>query len=181
MNTSTFLTLLRSHSQLPLVFRADADLIDPGYHLTEVKRVSFETMDCGGELHDWTEMQFELWVPGLTASDENRVPMVAAKFLKIVERVDAPLPLVPDAPVRIVAEFGKAPAAVYDVAHIRTSRGHLEVELTAPRTRCKAAERRAALASGDSFANDLVGVQETGGGCGCSGSRADAAQVACCR
>ncbi|WP_415908868.1 DUF6428 family protein [Oleiharenicola sp. Vm1] len=63
MKTSAFLSALRAHVALPVVFRAGAAVIPSSYHLTEVKRVAYETMDCGAMTHRWSETQFELWVP----------------------------------------------------------------------------------------------------------------------
>ena len=72
MKTSSFFTALRSNSTLPLVFRSGADVVAPGYHLTEVKRVGYETMDCGATTHRWAENQFEVWVPARAADDVSK-------------------------------------------------------------------------------------------------------------
>ncbi|HRI82177.1 MAG TPA: DUF6428 family protein, partial [Opitutaceae bacterium] len=55
MHTSAFPDTLRARRDHALVFRAGSRLIHPGYHLTEVKRVAYETMDCGGLAHRWNE------------------------------------------------------------------------------------------------------------------------------
>lgn len=144
LTTSLFLQTLRQNGSLPLVFRAQGEIVSPGYHLTEVKRVSYETMDCGGMTHRWSETQFEVWVPPLNSLTPGRGHMPADKFLRIIDRVEQELPLEGEAIARIHASFNGQPAALYDVAAIDLNAGQLWVELVPDRTRCKAAERRVA-------------------------------------
>lgn len=181
MNTSSFLTVLRTHAGLPLVFRAGGDLVAPGYHLTEVKRVSYETMDCGAMTHRWTENQFEVWVPASAGATADRGHMPAGKFLRIVDRVDAELPLEGDAIARIHASFPGHPAALYEIADAAVRDGRLWVELRPDRTRCKAAERRAAAVPDADSGDPAVaaGEPEAEAACGCAAGRGGAS-VACC-
>lgn len=185
MKTSEFLTILRSHSRLPLVFRAGLKTVSPGYHLTEVKRVSYETMDCGAMTHRWSETQFELWVPPTADFGPGRGHMPAEKFLRIIDRVEADLPLNGEAEARIHASFADQPAALYEIGSIEAHGGQLAIELRPDRTRCKAAERRlAALApaccgSGDE--NYTAAADEAGGcGCGAGAVSTGKTEVACC-
>ncbi|HEY5550395.1 MAG TPA: DUF6428 family protein [Opitutaceae bacterium] len=142
MKTSEFLDALRARPELPLALSTDTGTMPSGYHLTEVKRVAYETMDCGAVSHRWTETQFEVWVPPVVGALPGREPMSAGKFLKIVDRVEKELPLDGDSEARILAEIDGHPAALHAVESVSTSKGRLEVALTADRTRCKAAERR---------------------------------------
>lgn len=142
MNTSEFLDALRARPQLPLAFSSAAGSVPAGYHLTEVKRVSYETMDCGAVSHRWAETQFEIWTPSVVGALPGREPMSAGKFLKIVDRVEKELTLDGDSQARILAEIDGQPASLHSVEGVTVSKGRLEVALTADRTRCKAAERR---------------------------------------
>ena len=172
MTTASFLAALRAHSGLPLVFRSAADSISSHYHLTEVKRVAYETMDCGAQTHRWAETHFELWVPPLTSPLPGRDHMPAGKFLAIIDRVEQQLPLVGDSPARAFVALGDAPAALYDIASVTAHEGRLWVELTADRTRCKAAERRLAsliggcCGLGESPAADAAAAESAGACCG---------------
>ncbi len=148
MKTSAFLAALRAHSALPVVFRTGNVVISSHYHLTEVKRVAYETMDCGAMTHRWAETQFELWVPPLVGALPGRTHLPAGKFLAILDRVEKELPLDGETPARIFVALGNAPAALYDIAAVTAHDGQLHVELTADRARCKAAERRAAALTG---------------------------------
>lgn len=163
MNTSSFLASLRAHPGLPLVFRAGGRIIPAGYHLTEVKRVTYQTMDCGALRHDWSENQFELWAPAPAGALPARGHMPADKFLRIVDRVEGELPLAGDALARIHTSFDGQPAALYDVTAITPGADGLWIELAPDRTRCKAAERR--------------GADAAGAACGCTDRKSPAA---CC-
>src|SRR4051812_36555211 len=115
MKTSAFLTALRANPDLPLVFQAGSETAAPGYHLTEVKRVGYETMDCGAMTHRWSESQFEIWAPSTNAAAPGRSHMPAGKFLRIIDRVAAGVALDGDATARIHASFQGQPAALYDI------------------------------------------------------------------
>ena len=181
MNTYSFLAALRANASLPLVFRAERETVSPGYHLTEVKRVSYETMDCGAMTHRWAESQFEVWVPALAGITPSRDHMLAEKFLKIIDRVESELPLNGDATARIHASFKGQPAALYNIEEVTARDGKLWIELGSDRTRCKAAERRVASATGAccSTAADEPDVEVATAGCGC-GTGEPATSGACC-
>lgn len=170
MTTASFLAVLRQHPGLPLVFGAGAETLPPGYHLTEVKRVAYETMDCGAAAHRWRETQFELWVPAGEPADPARAPMGAGKFLRIVDRVAAALPLAGEAEARVLAAIGGGAAVLHDIVGATAAGGRLRVELRPERTRCKAAERRAAAAT----------AAEPKAGCGCGSPGAAAGAAVCC-
>lgn len=184
MKTSSFLTALRANSSLPLVFRAGGEIVTPGYHLTEVKRVAYETMDCGAMRHRWAESQFELWAPAAAQATAGRGHMPAEKFLKIIERVEAELPLESAATARIHASFAGQPAALYDVDAVNARDGSLWVELTPDRTRCKAAERRTEAAGGGCCGASAEQPEEKqpAAACGCGAAKTETAgvAVACC-
>lgn len=177
MKTSALLSSLRSHAALPVVFRTGSAAISSHYHLTEVKRVAYETMDCGAQTHRWSETQFELWVPPLVGALPGRDHMPAGKFLAIVDRVEKELPLDGTTAARIFVALGDAPAALYDIAAVTARDGQLHVELTADRTRCKAAERRAAVLTGGCCgAGDAGSASDAA----CCGSSREKNVVACC-
>jgi len=142
MKTSLLLATLRAHPALPVVFRRGGDTVPAGWHMTEAKRVTYETMDCGARTHRWDETQFEIWVSPLNGVNPLRRHMTAGKFLRIVDRVEQELPLPGDAEARIHAVLGDGPPALWDIESAGPSGGQLVVSLAPDRTRCKAAERR---------------------------------------
>lgn len=164
MKTNAFLSALRAHAGLPLVFQSDSGHVSPGYHLTEVKEVSFRTMDCGAMAHRWTENQFELWVPPSAEEATDRGHMPADKFLRIVDRVQREIPLDGDADAKVYAAVGDLPAVTYSVESVGGQGERLVVSLRADAARCKARERRVGQACG----------------CGTVNASAAAAPAACC-
>ena len=195
MQTSTFLAELRTHAGLPLVFQRGDQTVSPSYHLTEVKRVSYETMDCGAITHRWAESQFEVWAPA--TPEAGRTHMAAGKFLQIVDRVQADLPLADEVTARVLVAFGGEPAALHDIGAVRAADGKLQVDLVPDRARCKAAERRIATQTGSccgvgaqpneaaraveaTAAADAAEVETAEIGCACAPVGAGRAVAACC-
>lgn len=183
MKTAAFLTILRAHPARPVVFRHGGDSVPSGYHLTEVKRVTYETMDCGAKTHQWDETQFELWTPPLNSLNPLRGPMPAGKLLAIIARVERELPLAGDADARIHTSLGGGVTALWDIASAAPSGGQLVVALTPDRTRCKAAERQVGRLTGGCCGSEPNDQVAPGAACGCSGSEQTSAKrdtAACC-
>src|SRR5438128_10926838 len=101
MKTTEFISTLSAAPGNRLIF-ADVDgrAVHSGYHLTELKDASVETVDCGGQTNRWQETIVQLWVP----ADLDDDYMTAAKFLKIFDKVRGMIALDIDAEIRI--EYG---------------------------------------------------------------------------
>ena len=64
MRTQDFISRLREAPAKRLVFtNSDGATIHGGYHLTELKAASFDTVDCGAQKNQWNETIVQLWVP----------------------------------------------------------------------------------------------------------------------
>jgi len=64
MTTKEFISALRAASDNELMFVGLEDhAVHSGYHLTELKGASLETVDCGGKTNRWRETIVQLWVP----------------------------------------------------------------------------------------------------------------------
>jgi Family of unknown function (DUF6428) len=139
MKTNEFISRLRAAPNTQLVFTDhDGHTVKSGYHLTELKAASFETVDCGGQTNRWQETIVQLWVPSHAANEY----MTAAKFLKIFEKVRGMIPLNLDTEVRIEygdENFFSSTYRVRSVAHDQTTT-HVLIE--PPQTTCKARDRR---------------------------------------
>ena len=91
MKTEDFISTLREAPAKHLVFtNSDGTTIHGGYHLTELKAASFDTVDCGAQKNQWNETIVQLWVP---EGEENGEVMTAAKFLSIYDKVARLIPL----------------------------------------------------------------------------------------
>jgi len=141
MKTNEFISALRADPRNQLVF-ADLDgrAVPSGYHLTELKAASFETVDCGGQTNRWPETIVQLWVPSHRANEY----MTAAKFLKIFDKVCGMIPLDLDAEIRV--EYGDENffPSTYHIRSVTHGESTTRVLLEPPHTTCKARDRRVA-------------------------------------
>ena len=144
MTTKEFFDALRSAPDRALVFiNAEGAAVHAGYHLTEIKAATYDTVDCGGQRNTWDETILQLWVP----SDAGGEDMKAGKFVRIFEKVRSSVSSLNDnAPVRI--EYGDQNffPSVYSVESVSTQSDKVFVTLSPPETTCKARDRRAVSA-----------------------------------
>ena len=94
---------------------SDGATIHGGYHLTELKAASFDTVDCGAQKNQWTETVAQLWVP---EEAENGEFMTAAKFLSIYDKVAPLISLDPTAEIRFEYGDDNFPPSNYHVENI---------------------------------------------------------------
>jgi Family of unknown function (DUF6428) len=139
MKTSEFIAMLRSGPTKKLVFAdGSGNEVPGGYHLTELKAVRFDTVDCGGQTNRWNETIAQLWVP----SGEEGEHMTAAKFLRIYDKVSNLVEIDGDAEFRV--EYGDEEIfpSIYHVASSAVAGDSLRVALSAPKMTCKARDRQ---------------------------------------
>ncbi len=141
MKTKEFFDTLRAAPDKRLLFvNSEDEPVHSGYHLTEIKAVSYDTVDCGGQTNQWSETVLQLWVPE-EADDDF---MKAGKFARIFDSVRASVRLREDADVRIEYGDDNFFPSVYDVCSITADADTVRVLLEPPRTTCKARDRRTA-------------------------------------
>ena len=153
--TQTLIESLRTQRQLPLEFWLNGQaLVGPGYHVTEVKAVSIEAMDCVGKAATWRETVIQL-MDG-SADDAAGGFMSNRKFLAIYDRVTSKIPVRGEAEVRF--EYGSAarPAMQYHVTGMESRLERIVVHLRTPSVQCKA---------GDACGLPTGEVTATGNGC----------------
>lgn len=143
--TQAFLDTLTPHPSKPLIFQLHSEtLVHAGYHVTEVKAITIEAMDCGGRADTWRETIIQLWNSG---GEEDRGFMTVDKFLSIYGHVARSVPVHGDAVLRF--EYGDAihPTIQYFVASIDAQGDQVLVNLTYPSVSCKPNDER--LAGGE--------------------------------
>jgi Family of unknown function (DUF6428) len=139
MKTNEFISTLRAAPNNQLIFiDLDGHIVHSGYHLTELKAASFDTVDCGGQTNRWEETIVQLWVPSHATNEY----MTAAKFLKIFEKVRGMIRLSLNTEVRI--EYGDENffPSTYHVRSVTHDQTTTRVVLEPPRASCKARDRR---------------------------------------
>ena len=62
MKTQEFLNLLEKNSSKNLLFEyAPNLLVGANYHITEVKHITVDSVDCGAQTDSWKETIIQLW------------------------------------------------------------------------------------------------------------------------
>lgn len=141
------LDVLEPHASKPLLLEYAERMIQPGYHVTEVKAGAFVTLDCGGNPDRWQETILQ--VEDLP-SQGDRGHMLAGKFRAILAEVAGRIVLAPEA--RLTFEVGRPeePMRVFDVGAIEPQNDRIVLRLIARPAICKprhrAAEREASAA-----------------------------------
>ncbi len=159
MKTKVFLDLLESNPDKELVFEYGANQFVPNaYHITEVKNVHVESVDCGGNAHDFDQTVVQLWVNGIEKQDRA---MTASKAKKIFDIVDSVKPL--DITSPIFFEWGNTGLATstYDINEISESSEKIVVKLFVPPVQCKPKT----LAVADLESSESGGCCSPSGGC----------------
>ncbi|MEX0685858.1 MAG: DUF6428 family protein [Balneolales bacterium] len=139
MKTSEFIELLETHKGLDLHFEyKPGRYIRPDYHITEIKNVNFDTVDCGGHQNQWQETHVQLWESEIHDSP-NKVD--TTKALKIFEVVNKVRPTYQD--TEVMFEYGNSSftTAILPVANVMVDDSKMTVQLVTNQTTCKAKDR----------------------------------------
>tara|TARA_R110001632_G_scaffold155584_3_gene273766 strand:- start:559 stop:1047 length:489 start_codon:yes stop_codon:yes gene_type:complete len=161
MKTSDFLSLLQDHQDKSLLFEyAPNLLVGANYHITEVKHITVDSIDCGGKVDAWKETIVQLWEsPGELGKTKF---MSALKAMEILAKVGQLKHYNMDAELKIEysnAHFHKAQLFVNDF-EIRGN--NLLVKLAIDQTDCKAKELCGVL---EPAMSEEEGSCTPGGGC----------------
>ncbi len=137
MNTSDFITLLAEHQGKSLVFEyAPGMLVGTNYHITEVKHVTVDAVDCGAGTDSWKETIIQLW----ESPSELGKPdyMSSYKALGILRKVGTMKSYEMDSQVRI--EYGNAMfhTTQLHVTGFLAKEEQLVIQLAVQPTDCKA-------------------------------------------
>ncbi|WP_438426419.1 DUF6428 family protein [Aquimarina macrocephali] len=139
MNTSDFITLLAEHQDKSLLFEyAPGMLAGTNYHITEVKHITVDSVDCGAGTDFWKETIIQLW----ESPDElgKSQYMSTYKALGILRKVGKMKSYEMDAVAKI--EYGNAMfhTAQLHIVDFEIKNDQLILKLTVNPTDCKAKE-----------------------------------------
>lgn len=138
MKTSTLIELLQTHEDNHLEFELEPGVyVSPTFHITEIKNVSIESVDCGGNPDTYKQTIVQLWV---NPEEPFRNPWTASKARSIFSRVDSVKPIDKDA--EIFFEYGDSSRRTsnYSVEDIHLEDNHMSIRLYAKPTVCKPRE-----------------------------------------
>ncbi len=139
MHTKEFLSLLKEHQSKNLIFEyREGQTVGANYHITEVKNITIDSVDCGTGTDFWKETIVQLWES--PEEKEKASYMSAHKALGILNKVDRIKPLEKEAEIRFEysnASFHTAQLFVHDY---KVDENRLLLKLEVVKTDCKAKE-----------------------------------------
>jgi len=137
MTTQELLSILEKHQNKSLVFEyVPNKFVGANYHVTEVKHISVDSVDCGAKTDAWKETVIQLWESPKEIG--KRDYMKTHKALAILNRVGKMKPYILDAEVKF--EYGNATfhTAQLFVNDYEIQANNLIINLGVEKTDCKA-------------------------------------------
>ena len=139
MKTQEFLTLLAKHQDKSLLFEyAPNQIVPANYHITEVKHVTIDSVDCGAKTDAWKETVIQLWE---SPSEIGKTEFMSSfKALGILKKVGTMKSYILDAEVKL--EYGNS---LFHIAQLFVNdfdikNNNLIIKLAVEKTDCKAKE-----------------------------------------
>jgi len=137
MNTTEFITLLAEHQDKSLIFEYTPGMfVGTNYHITEVKHITVDSVDCGAGTDSWKETVIQLWEsPSEVDATEYMSTYKALAILKKVGRIkDYQM----DAVVKIEYSNAIFHTTQLHVTGFQTQEKRLIIKLAVQPTDCKA-------------------------------------------
>ncbi|MDT0555362.1 DUF6428 family protein [Patiriisocius hiemis] len=139
MKTDQFLRLLKTHPNKALVFEYNTQQrVQPDYHITEVKHVNIESVDCGSGTDSWQETIIQLLES--PSQNENASYMSCYKALGILTKVARLKPYQLDATIKIEYGNSKFHTAQLFINDFEIYEASIVIKLAVEKTACKAEE-----------------------------------------
>ncbi|WP_299529872.1 DUF6428 family protein [Ulvibacterium sp.] len=137
MKTQEFLGLLETHPTKSVLFEyTKGKTVAPNYHITEVKNIMVESVDCGAGTDFWRETVVQLWE---SPKEKNRTEyMTAQKATDIFKRVSSMKRMQPDAEIKFEYSNPNFHTAQLFVDNVIADEEYLLVQLAIEKTDCKA-------------------------------------------
>lgn len=137
MKTNEFLSILNEHSNKSLLFEYQpGHLVGANYHITEIKNLTIDSVDCGAGTDFWKETIIQLWE---SPEEIGKLDfMLSHKALSILNRVDSIKPM--EKEVEVKFEYGNANfhTAQLFVNDYEVIEDNLTFKLGVEKTDCKA-------------------------------------------
>lgn len=137
MKTKDFLSLLENNLDKQLVFEySPAKWVGANYHITEVKNIEVNSVDCGGKKDSWKETVVQLWEDSSEIGKEEYLK--SQKALDIFNRVHAITPLLLETEIKF--EYGNKEfhTAQLEFFNFEINNDKVIVKMHPQKTDCKA-------------------------------------------
>ncbi|WP_421810626.1 DUF6428 family protein [Flagellimonas sp.] len=139
MKTSEFLSILQQHQDKSLLFEYTKDkFVGANYHITEVKNITVDSVDCGAGTDFWKETVVQLWESPKEIGKKDF--MSVYKALSILNKVDRIKPMQKDAEVKFEYSNDDFHTAQLFVDDYTLDEKRLIIKLSVEKTDCKAKE-----------------------------------------
>jgi len=139
MKTSEFLSLLKQHQDKSLLFEySNEQYVGANYHITEVKNITVDSVDCGAGTDFWKETIVQLWES--PKEKDKREFMSVYKALGILKRVDGIKPMEQTAEIKFEYSNETFHTAQLFVNDYVLDNRSLIIKLSVEKTDCKAKE-----------------------------------------
>ncbi|MCH7524575.1 MAG: hypothetical protein IIC74_06090 [Bacteroidetes bacterium] len=137
MRTQELFKVLEDHQDKFLLFEYEPNsLVGANYHITEVKHISIDSVDCGARTDAWKETIIQLWEsPSEIGKTEY---MSAYKALGILDKVGKMKPYELDAEVKFEYSNTTFHTAQLFVNDFEIQGNNLIIKLGIEKTDCKA-------------------------------------------
>ena len=139
MKTQELFTILEAHKDKSLLFEyAPNLLVGANYHITEVKHIAIDSVDCGSQTDSWKETIVQLWE---SPSELGKTDFMSVyKALAILKKVGQMKPYIMDAEIKFEYSNATFHTAQLFVNDFEIRNNHLILRLAVEKTDCKAKE-----------------------------------------
>ncbi|GAA4938415.1 DUF6428 family protein [Algibacter agarivorans] len=139
MKTQEFFNVLEKHKDKSLLFEYAPNLfVGANYHITEVKHITVDSVDCGSQTDAWKETIIQLW-ESPNELDKTEY-MTVHKALAILKKVGTMKPYVLDSELKLEYSNAIFNTAQLFVNDFEIQENNLIVKLAIEKTDCKAKE-----------------------------------------
>ena len=139
MKTQEFLELLKENQNKSLVFDYNnGALVGANYHITEVKNITIDAVDCGARTDFWKETIIQLWE---SPNELDKTEFMSAyKALGILNKVHKMRPMELNAEVKFEYSNPNFHTAQLFVNEIAVEDHSILIKMGVEKTDCKAKE-----------------------------------------
>lgn len=139
MKTKELFTLLENNKNKSLLFEyTPGNFVGANYHITEVKHITVDAVDCGAGVDSWKETIVQLWESPI--EKEQKTYMTGFKALGILKKVGSIKPYDGDAEIKFEYSNPRFHTAQLFLNSYTASENQLIIRLGIKQTDCKAKE-----------------------------------------
>lgn len=139
MKTKELFNILKSNKDKSLIFEYMPDaFVGANYHITEVKHITVDSVDCGSNTDSWFETIIQLWENPIEI--DKRDFMTVLKALEIFNKVGKMKPYNSEAEVKFEYSNATFHVAQLFVKDFEIRDNNLIIKLGSEKTKCKATD-----------------------------------------